>query len=39
MYLRGSGDTSRDLPHIVLTGVIVLFILLAIALGASLYGR
>lgn len=39
MYLRGTGDVSRDLPHIVFTGVIVLFILLAIALGASLYGR
>jgi hypothetical membrane protein len=39
MYLRGTGNVSRDLPHIVLTGVIVLFILLAIASGASLYGR
>jgi hypothetical membrane protein len=39
MNLRGAGDVSGDLPHIVLTGVIVLFILSAIALGASLYGR
>jgi hypothetical membrane protein len=39
MYLRGTGSVSGDLPHIVLTGVIVLFILSAIGLGASLYGR
>lgn len=39
MNLRGTGDISGDLPHIVLTGVIVLFILLAVAFGASLYGR
>ena len=39
MYLRGAGNVSGDLPHIVLTGVIVLFILSAIAVGASLYGR
>lgn len=39
MYLRGTGGTSGDLPHIVFTGVIVLFILSAIAVGASLYGR
>ena len=39
MYLRGTGDVSGDLPHIVLTGLIVLFILCAIALGVSLYGR
>jgi hypothetical protein len=30
MYLRGTGNVSSDLPHIVLTGVIVLFILSAI---------
>ena len=39
MYLRGTGNISGDLPHIILTGVIVLFILSAIASGASLYGR
>jgi hypothetical protein len=39
MNLRGTGDISGDLPHIVFTGVIVLFIVLAIACGASLYGR
>jgi hypothetical membrane protein len=39
MYLRGTGSVSGDLPHIVLTGVIVLFILSAIGFGASLYGR
>jgi len=39
MNLRGTGDISGDLPHIIFTGVIVLFIVLAIASGASLYGR
>jgi hypothetical protein len=39
MNLRGTSGVSGDLPHIVLTGVIVLFILSAIALGASLYGK
>lgn len=38
MYLRGTESISGDIPHIVLTGVIVLFILSAIAIGASLYG-
>ena len=36
MSLRGTGTPSGDLPHIIFTGVIVLFILTAIALGASL---
>ena len=39
MNLRGTGNISGDLPHIILTGVIVLFILSAIVVGASLYGR
>jgi hypothetical membrane protein len=39
MNLRGTGDISGDLPHIVLMGVIVLFIFVAIGFGASLYGR
>jgi hypothetical membrane protein len=39
MNLRGTADVSGDLPHIVLTGVIVLFIFVAIGFGASLYGR
>lgn len=39
MNLRGTGAISGDLPHIVLTGVIVLFILASTTVGASLYGR
>jgi hypothetical membrane protein len=39
MYLRGTGNVSGDLPHIVLTGVIVVLILSAAAVGATLYGR
>ncbi|HEU5304369.1 MAG TPA: DUF998 domain-containing protein, partial [Gemmatimonadales bacterium] len=39
MNLRGTGNISGDLPHIALMGVIVLFLLVAIAFGASLYGR
>ena len=39
MNLRGTADVSGDLPHIVLTGVIVLFIFVAIGFGASLHGR
>jgi len=39
MNLRGSGDISGDMPHILLTGVTVLLILAAIASGASLYGK
>jgi hypothetical protein len=39
MYLRGTGHVSGDLPHIVLTGFIVVFILSAVALGTSLYER
>jgi hypothetical membrane protein len=39
MYLRGTGNVSGDLPHIVLTGVIVVLILAAVAVGASLYGK
>jgi len=36
MSLRGTGTPAGDLPHIIFTGVIVLLILTAIALGASL---
>jgi hypothetical protein len=39
MSLRGTGSLSTDLPHIAVTGVIVLFILSAVGLGASLFGR
>ncbi|HET6344903.1 MAG TPA: DUF998 domain-containing protein [Myxococcota bacterium] len=39
MNLRGTAGVTGDLPHIVLTGVIVLFILSAIVCGAALYGR
>jgi len=38
MNLRGTGHISGDLPHIALTGVTVLFILLAIGFGTALYG-
>jgi len=38
MNLRGAGHISSDLPHIALTGVTVLFILLAIGFGTALYG-
>ena len=39
MYLRGTGNVTTDLPHIILTGVIVLFILSAVGVGTGLYGR
>jgi hypothetical protein len=39
MYLRGTGNVTTDLPHIIWTGVIVLFILAAVGVGAGLYGR
>ena len=39
MQLRGTGDVSGDAPHIAVAGVIVVFILLAIGFGASLFGR
>jgi len=39
MQLRGTGDVSGDVPHIAVTGVIVLFILLAIGSGSWLFGR
>lgn len=39
MYLRGTGNVTTDLPHIVLTGVIVAFILSAVGVGANLHGR
>jgi hypothetical membrane protein len=39
MRLRGTGDLSSDMPHIVLTAVSVLLILLAVGVGSSLYGR
>ncbi len=34
MQRRGTGDVHTDLPHLVLTGVLVLCLLLAIGLGA-----
>jgi hypothetical protein len=34
MNVRGSGDVGGDVPHIVLTGVIVLLIIAAVAAGA-----
>jgi hypothetical protein len=39
MNLRGTAEVSGDLAHILFTAVIVLFIVSAIATGASLYGR
>jgi hypothetical protein len=39
MNLRGTADISGDLPHILFTAVIVLLIVLAIGIGASLYSR
>jgi hypothetical protein len=39
MKLRGTSDVSGDAPHIALTAVSVLFILLAVGFGSSLYGR
>jgi hypothetical protein len=39
MHLRGTGSLATDAPHILATAVIVLAILLAIGVGASLFGR
>jgi hypothetical membrane protein len=39
MYQRGAGGPGGDLAHIVLTGVLVLFLLLAIGFGAFALGR
>ena len=39
MYPRGTGESGGDLPHIVVTGIIVLCHLAAIAFGAFAFGR
>ncbi len=39
MSQRGAGGLSSDLPHIVLTGVLVLLLLVAIGFGAFARGR
>lgn len=39
MQLRGTGHLAGDVPHIVLTGVGVIFILMAMGFGASLHER
>ena len=39
MNMRGAGDPRGDLPHIVLTGVLVLFIVAAVVIGAFALGR
>lgn len=39
MQQRGSGSLTTDAPHIILTGLIVLLLLLAIAFGALALGR
>ena len=39
MHLRGTSKLAGDAPHIVGTAVIVLFILAAVVVGASLFGR
>jgi hypothetical membrane protein len=38
MHLRGTSNLAADAPHIVGTAVIVLFILAAVIIGASLFG-
>jgi CubicO group peptidase (beta-lactamase class C family) len=39
MHQRGAGSTASDVPHIALTGVLVLLWLLAVAFGAFALGR
>lgn len=39
MRLRGEGSLATDAPHIVLTGVLVLLLLLTIGTGAFAFGR
>ena len=39
MAQRGAGSPATDTPHIILTGVIVLLMLLAIGFGAFAFGR
>jgi hypothetical membrane protein len=39
MHPRGAGSGGGDLPHIVLTGALVLFLLLAIGCGAFALGK
>lgn len=39
MNVRGTGGVGGDLPHIVLTAVIVLFIIAAVTFGAFALGR
>jgi len=39
MNVRGTGESTRDVLHIALTGVLVLFILAAVAVGASIRER
>ena len=39
MNLRGAGDTGEDIRHIILTGVIVLFIIGAVGFGAFALGQ
>ena len=39
MHPRGTGSSESDLPHIVLTGLLVLLLLLAIGFGAFALGK
>src|SRR5687768_17398765 len=39
MHPRGTGGVAGDLPHILLTGVLVLFLLLAIGIGGFGLGK
>jgi hypothetical protein len=39
MRMRGTGSLATDAPHLILTAVIVVCILLAVGLGASLLGH
>lgn len=39
MHPRGTGTLAADVPHIILTGVLVLLLLLAIGFGAVAFGK
>jgi hypothetical membrane protein len=39
MHERGAGNLGTDAPHIILTGVIVVLLLIAIAAGAFAFGK
>jgi hypothetical membrane protein len=39
MRMRGTGSLATDAPHLIVTAMIVVCILLAVGIGASLFGR